>query len=197
MRSAFFLRWKLLVLCGVLGLLQACASVPNKDRRDPFESVNRTIFNFNDAVDQAVVKPAATAYRDVLPSWVRKGIGNFFNNLDDVWSVVNNAVQLRSQDTGDSLARVMINSTLGVGGVFDLASDLNIERHTADFGLTLGRWGIKSGPYVVIPFLGPSTLRNVIAKPVDMQGNLLNQIPDDAAYYGLTALDLIDLRAST
>jgi phospholipid-binding lipoprotein MlaA len=186
---------RLVFAVGVLGFLQACASVPNPDPRDPLESVNRTIFGFNDTMDRAIVKPAATAYRNVFPTWARKGVGNFFNNLEDVWSVVNNAVQLRTRDTGDSIARVMINTTLGLGGVIDLASDLNVERHSATFGLTLGRWGVKPGPYVVLPFLGPFTLREVAALPVDWKGNLVSHVPDEALSYELSALSLIDLRA--
>jgi phospholipid-binding lipoprotein MlaA len=186
------LRW---VLFACLGLLQACATVTNPDPRDPLESFNRGVFGFNDVLDKAVVKPVATAYRDVTPHWVRQGVGNFFGNLTDVWSVFNNAIQLRGQDMADSLGRVMINSTIGLGGVVDVASDLNIERHTADFGLTLGRWGVPSGPYIVLPLLGPYTLREVVALPVDQQGNLVNQISDEATRTGLTVLNVVDLRA--
>lgn len=176
-------------------VLQGCATVQTPDRRDPLESVNRSVFGFNDAVDQAVLKPVATVYRDATPQWFRKGVGNFFNNLEDVWSVVNNALQLRAIDTGDSIGRVMVNSTLGLAGFVDVASDLNIERHTAGFGLTLARWGVPAGPYLVVPFLGPNTARGVVALPVDNKGNLVNQAPDESTRYGLTALSLVDTRA--
>jgi phospholipid-binding lipoprotein MlaA len=185
-------RWAL-IAC--LGMLQACATVANPDPRDPLESFNRGVFGFNDVVDRAVIKPTATVYRDVTPDWFRKGVGNFFANLGDVWSVVNNALQLRGRDTGDSLGRVMVNTTIGLGGLVDVASDLNIERHSADFGLTLGRWGVGAGPYVVLPLLGPYTLREVAALPVDQQGNLVNHIADDPTRYGLTILNVVDLRA--
>lgn len=177
-------------------LLQGCASVPNPDPRDPLESFNRSVFGFNDAVDRAVLKPVATAYRDVLPQWMRKGVGNFFNNLEDVWSVVNNALQLRGKDTGDSIGRVMVNSTIGLAGLVDVASDLNIERHTADFGLTLGRWGVGAGPYVMLPFFGPYTLREVAALPLDRQGNLVNQVDDVPTRDGLTILRVVQTRAA-
>jgi phospholipid-binding lipoprotein MlaA len=108
---------------------------------------------------------------------------------------VNNALQLRGRDTGDSIGRVMVNSTVGVVGLIDVASELNIERHTADFGLTLGRWGVGAGPYVVLPLLGPSTMRSVVALPVDWKGNLVNQVTDDATRYGLVGLNLVDTRA--
>jgi len=185
---------RLTVLAG-LAMLQACATVANPDPRDPLESFNRGVFGFNDAVDRAVVKPVATAYRDITPQWIRTGVGNFFGNLTDVWSVFNNAIQLRGQDTGDSMGRVMINTTIGLGGLIDVASDLNIERHTSDFGLTLGRWGVGPGPYIVLPLLGPYTLREVVALPLDQQGNLVNQIPDEGTRTGLTVLNVVDLRA--
>ena len=178
-----------------LVLLQACASVAYPDPRDPLESFNRGMFSFNDALDRVVIKPIATVYRDVTPALVRKGVSNFFGNLTDVWSVFNNAIQLRGQDTSDSVGRVMINSTIGLGGLIDVASDLDIERHTSDFGLTLGRWGVPPGPYVVLPLLGPYTLREVVAIPVDQQGNLVNQIKDDQTLYGLSVLNLVDYRA--
>lgn len=182
-------------LAAMVVLLQGCATVPNPDRRDPLESLNRSIFSFNDALDRAVVKPVATAYQSATPYWVRTGVGNFFNNLADIWSAVNNALQLRGRDTGDSIGRVMVNSTLGLGGVLDIASDLNVERHSADFGLTLGRWGVPPGPYLVLPFLGVSTLREVVALPVDLKGNLVNSVDDTATRTGLTVLNLVDTRA--
>jgi phospholipid-binding lipoprotein MlaA len=169
--------------------------VANPDPRDPIVSFNRGVYGFNDGLDRAVVKPVATAYRDAAPDWFRKGVSNFFANLGDVWSVVNNALQLRGQDTGDSIGRVMVNTTIGLGGLIDVASDLNIDRHTADFGLTLGRWGVPPGPYVVLPLLGPFTLREVAALPLDQQGNLVNQIADDPTRYGLTVLNVVDIRA--
>ncbi|MCF8168617.1 MAG: VacJ family lipoprotein [Rhodoferax sp.] len=179
----------------LLGLLQACATVSKPDPRDPLESVNRSIFSFNDAVDRAVLKPVAVAYQEVAPNWVRKGVGNFFNNLEDAWSVVNNALQLRGQETGDSLARVLVNSTVGLLGLVDVASDLNLERHTANFGLTLGRWGVGPGPFVVLPLLGPSTLRDTAALPLDLRGDLVNSIDDTASRNGATVLNVVSQRA--
>lgn len=177
-------------------LLQACATVSSPDRRDPLESMNRSVFAFNDALDRVLLKPVATVYQDVTPAWMRKGVTNFFNNLEDVWSIVNNALQLRRQDTGDSIARVMVNSTVGLLGLVDVASDLNVERHTANFGLTLGRWGMQPGPYLVLPLLGPSTLRDTAALSVDWQGNVVNTVDDSATRNGLTATNIINLRAT-
>jgi len=180
----------------IVALLQACTTVTYKDPRDPMESWNRSVFSFNDSVDRAVVKPVATAYQQVLPHWVRTGIGNFFNNLDDVWSFVNNALQLRGQYTADSFGRVMVNSTMGLGGILDIASEMGMERHSANFGLTLGRWGVGPGPFVVLPLLGSSTLRDTLALPIDRQGNLVNAVADVQARDALTILNVIDLRAS-
>ncbi len=192
-RAVLATRWSVLAM---LVLLQACATVTNPDPRDPMESLNRTVFAFNDAVDSAVVKPVAVAYRDVLPHWLRTGVGNFFGNLEDLWSGINNALQLRGQDTADSLGRFAINSTMGLGGLFDLASEMDIERHSANFGLTLGRWGVGSGPFVVIPFLGSSTLRDTVAMSVDIKGNPVRYVYDDDVRNGLTVLNLVDTRAT-
>jgi phospholipid-binding lipoprotein MlaA len=126
---------------------------------------------------------------------MRKGVGNFFNNLEDVWSAVNNGLQGRGLEFSDSVGRVMVNSTIGLLGVFDVASGLNIERHTADFGLTLGRWGVPPGPYVVLPFYGPRTLREVVGMPVDTRGMPVYNIGDEATRTLLPIADVIDLRA--
>lgn len=183
-----------LVLCALL--LSGCATVPNPDARDPWESWNRGVFGFNEAVDAAVLKPVATGYQTVTPTLVQKGVGNFFGNLTDVWSAVNNALALRPREMGDSVGRVMVNSTLGLLGVVDVASDLGIERHTADFGLTLARWGVGNGPYVVLPLLGPSTLRDTAGRPVDNWGNPINQwVADEATRDGLLVLKVVDTRA--
>lgn len=158
--------------CVALVVLSGCATVQTPDARDPWESMNRSVFSFNDKLDRFVLKPVATAYRDVVPSFARKGVHNFFGNLSDVWSAVNNALAGRGQETGDSISRVVVNSTVGVLGLFDVATDLKIARHRADFGTTLGRWGVKPGPYVVLPLLGPATLREVAALPVDYRAKI-------------------------
>jgi phospholipid-binding lipoprotein MlaA len=184
-----------LLALAILLVLQACTSVPHNDARDPLESFNRTVFGFNEAVDKAVIKPVASGYKAVTPDWLRKGVGNFFNNLQDIWSAVNNGLQGRGQEFSDSVGRVMVNSSIGMLGVFDVASDLNIERHTADLGLTLGRWGVPPGPYVVLPILGPFTLREVVALPVDMSGMPVYNIGDQGTRTWLPIVDLVDLRA--
>ena len=185
-------RWGVLVL---LLFAAGCATVQSPDARDPWESMNRSVFSFNDKVDRIVLKPVATAYRNVVPDAVQKGVNNFFGNLGDVWSAVNNALAGRRQETGDSIGRVVVNSTVGILGIFDVASDMKIPRHKADFGTTLGRWGVKPGPYVVLPVLGPATLREVAALPVDYKANLTNQFSEAATRDTLMVLDLVATRA--
>ena len=174
----------------------ACTLPVQADPRDPLESFNRSVYSFNDALDRAVIKPVASAYIKVAPHWMRKGVTNFFGNVGDVWYAVNNALTLKSQATSDSVGRVMINSTVGLLGFIDVASDMNIEKHPADFGLTLGRWGVSPGPYVVVPLLGPYTLRELVAWPVDYQGNLVSHVQDVPTRDGLTVLSALDVRAS-
>lgn len=156
--------------------LGGCASGPNANPRDPLEPFNRGVYQFNDAVDTAVLRPVATAYRNVTPAPVRRGVGNFFGNLEDAWSFVNNALQLKGQAAIESLVRFGVNTFIGLGGILDVADEMNIEKHTKDFGHTLGYWGVGPGPYLVLPLLGPSTLRDTVALPVDFMGDLVSSI---------------------
>lgn len=175
--------------------LAGCASGPTADPRDPLEPFNRGVYRFNDAVDTAVLKPVASTYRDVMPVRVRQGIGNFFGNLEDVWSFVNNALQFKGQAAIDSLRRVGVNTILGWGGVFDVATEMDIEKHTKDFGHTLGYWGVGSGPYLVLPLLGSSTLRDTVALPVDWKGDLVANIPHIPTRNTAEALRVVDERS--
>ena len=150
--------------------LSGCAATRNP--QDPLEHFNRAMFNFNDAVDQAALKPAATVYKSVLPSFVQTGVGNFFGNLGDVWTAVNNVLQGKLADGMTDFMRFAVNSTLGLGGVLDIGSEAGLTRHKEDFGQTLGTWGVGPGPYVVLPLLGSSTMRDTLALPVDISGDL-------------------------
>lgn len=188
------------VLATVLAasLFAGCAAVPASsmpDPRDPLESYNRSISHFNDAVDDAVLKPVATGYKAVTPSFIRTGVGNFFANLGDMWSMVNNVLQGNGTGFGDSMGRVMVNSFIGVGGVFDVASEAGIPRHKEDFGQTLAVWGVPAGPYLVLPLLGPSTLRDTAALPVDWQGSAWGHMHDIALRNTGMALNIVDTRA--
>ena len=177
-----------------LVLLQGCATGPNP--RDPFEPFNRTMTRFNEGLDDAIVKPVALAYQGVVPSPVRTGVSNFFGNLSDVWSFVNNVLQARPQAAVDSFMRVSVNTVLGFGGLLDWATEMGIERHREDFGKTLGRWGVATGPYLVLPVLGPSTVRDTAALVVDAKGDLVMQLDNVATRNSLYVLRAVDLRAS-
>ena len=179
---------------GVLLALGGCATGP--DRRDPLENFNRGVMQFNDELDAAVLKPVANAYRDNMPSPVRTAIGNVFGNLGDAWSMVNSALQLKAQHAAESLMRVGINTVFGIYGLVDIASELGLERHREDFGQTLGRWGVPTGPYVVLPLLGPSTLRDTAALPIDRRGDGLRTLDSVSTRNSLYALRVVDTRAS-
>jgi len=195
---ARFTAWAARVAALALGaaLLGGCASGPHANPADPFEPYNRGMTTFNDNVDKAVLKPVATLYRDATPQPLRTGVGNFFANLGDAWSFVNNLLQLRPLEAYDSMVRFSVNSVLGLGGVLDIASEMGVERHRQDFGLTLGRWGVPTGPYLVLPLLGPSTVRDTAALPVDyMVGDLVDHVHDVPVRNSLYGLRFIDKRA--
>lgn len=176
-------------------LLAGCATGPQANPRDPLEPWNRGVYQFNDAVDRAVLKPAATAYTTVTPGFVQTGVRNFFSNLGDAWSTVNSALQFKGQETMNSFWRFTINSTFGLGGIFDVASEARIPQKKQDFGMTLGHWGVASGPYLVLPLLGPSTVRDTVALPVDMAGNPLGGINDVPVRNSLVGLGVVNQRA--
>ncbi len=176
-------------------LVSGCASGPYADPRDPLEPFNRGVYNFNDGLDRAVLKPVAQAYVDVVPSLVRTAVNNFFGNLSDAWSAVNSLLQFKGQAAVDNLFRVQVNTLFGLGGLIDVASDANIERHNEDFGQTLGRWGVPGGPYLVLPVLGPSTLRDTAALPVDRVGNGITYIDPVSARWWLYGVRAVDGRA--
>jgi phospholipid-binding lipoprotein MlaA len=148
------------------------------ETHDPFMSVNRTEHGFNRTADVVVFKPLAKTYQNVTPRFVKKGIRNFFSNLDDVQVIINDLLQLNLKQAGSDFGRLAINSTVGVGGVFNIAGDvLGMEKHDEDFGQTLAHWGVAPGPYVVLPLLGPSTIResfglatNLILNPLKVEG---------------------------
>ena len=183
---------------GLLALLvlQGCASVKSADARDPWESMNRSIYNFNDVVDTVAVKPITQMYVNVVPGFVRTGLHNVVSNLGDVWSMANSVMQLKGQHAAESFMRVSVNTVLGLGGLLDIATEMRIERHKEDFGQTLGFWGVKPGLYMVLPILGPSTVRDSLAFPADYQGNVARQFSDQATRNSLTAVRVVDVRAS-
>jgi phospholipid-binding lipoprotein MlaA len=188
-------RFGLLLSGLVLLALQGCATVKSADARDPWEPMNRSIYQFNDAIDTAALKPAAQLYVKVLPGVVRTGVNNFMGNLGDVWSMANSAMQLKGPATVETFMRINVNTFMGLGGILDVASEMGIEKRREDFGQTLGHWGVQPGPYVVLPLFGPSTLRDALAFPVDMQGNVTNSLADQATRNALLVTRLVDMRA--
>lgn len=188
------LAWVVLALA-----LHGCASAPFGSlakATDPFEPMNRSIYQFNDALDRNVLKPVATTYTEVAPKPVRRGVSNFFGNLEDAWSTVNNFLQGKGTDGLESLARVAVNTVAGLFGLFDVASPLGLERHTEDFGQTLGSWGVGAGPYLVLPLLGPSTLRDTAALSLDWPGDLVTGVTDIGARNTLYLTRTVNTRAN-
>jgi phospholipid-binding lipoprotein MlaA len=189
-----FFKWA--AVAGVMALAQGCATGPNANRADPLEPFNRTIFSFNDKVDKAVVKPVASVYREVTPKLIRTGVTNFFSNIGDVWSAVNNALQAKPKEAAESLFRFTTNTVFGVAGIFDVASELKIPKHSEDFGQTLGHWGVPAGPYLVLPVLGPSTVRDTAGTVVDFNGNLLTRSNDVGFRNTVSAVGIVNVRAN-
>jgi len=191
--------WRLLgagaVLAATMGLV-GCASTQATNPQDPYEGYNRSMTKFNDAVDDAVFKPVATAYQTVTPKPVRTGVTNFFGNLGDLWSMVNHALQGNGEQTYNHMVRFTTNTVLGLGGLLDIATEMQVARNKQDFGLTLGSWGVKPGPYLVLPFFGPSTVRDTVALPVDWQGNVVGQLHPVSHRNTLTGLKWVDTRAN-
>jgi len=168
-------------LCAALlvaGSLAGCAT-SGGNPADPLEKVNRAVFAFNDATDKVLITPVAKGYRAVLPGFVRTGIANFFSNLEDVWVSVNDVLQGKFQEGAEDFTRVIFNTTFGIGGIFDFASDVGLPKHSEDFGQTLGVWGVTSGPYVVIPIFGPSTFRDGFGLLVDGRADLVYRLVND------------------
>lgn len=178
--------------------LGGCASTQYvESERDPWQGWNRTVYGFNDTMDRAILKPAAQGYKAIAPDFVELGVRNFFSNLDDVSVAVNNLLQGKVSNSFSDVGRIVINSTIGVLGLFDVASGMGFRKHDEDFGQTLGAWGMSSGPYIVWPFFGPSTLRDTPSIPVDRI--LLNPLTYVELKLGeriaVVALDTVSLRA--
>jgi phospholipid-binding lipoprotein MlaA len=196
-KAVIVTRWMTVVLMTLW--LSACASLPSNatvDPRDPFERYNRAMFSFNKAVDENVLVPVATGYVNVIPSLIRTAIGNFFGNIGDVWTAVNNYLQGKPRDGTSDLARVVLNSTFGIAGLIDVATPAGLPKHAEDFGQTLGVWGVKSGAYLVLPIFGSSTVRDGLARPVDLYVDPINAIDSVRLENSARALRLVDDRAA-
>ena len=176
-------------------LLVGCASAPTANPKDPWEPMNRSVASFNDKVDDNVLKPLATGYRNVVPDLIQTGVRNVFNNFADMWSTVNNLLQLKPINTAESLGRVIVNTVFGIYGIFDVATYIKLERHPEDFGQTLGYWGMPNGPYLVLPLFGPSTLRDGASLPVDFAVSPTKLIADIPTRNEVFAIRLVSKRA--
>ncbi len=163
---------------------------------DPWEGFNRGVFSFNETLDKYLLKPVAQGYDYVTPPLIRTGIGNFFNNIGEISTVANDLLQGKFKQAGLDSTRFLVNSTVGFLGLMDIGSRIGFERHDEDFGQTLGYWGMGSGPYLMLPFLGPSTIRDTAGLVPDYFLSPYRQIEEDSVKYGLEALHIVDLRAN-
>ena len=179
----------------LVAALAGCASTAERDPRDPFEPLNRGIYRFNDTVDQAIAQPVARTYRRVVPGEIRDRVRNFFGNIGDFFIGVNNFLQGKFEDGVSDWARVAFNTTVGLFGIHDIASDMGYEKHNEDFGQTFGRWGAGPGPYLVLPLLGSSDLRDGIGTGIDIYADPLGEVRPYHLQYGLWALRFTQLRA--
>jgi phospholipid-binding lipoprotein MlaA len=189
------LRRCLLPLC--LLLLAGCATQAGvkSDPRDPWERMNRVTYRFNDAFDRAIAKPAARGYRKITPQVVRTGIGNFLDNLQSPVVMVNDLLQGQFKAFASDTGRLLLNTTLGIGGLLDPATAAGLDKNDRDFGQTLGKWGLRTGPYLVIPFLGPSDVRDAVGRVADVYSDPRHYIRNNWLSWGLWGLGALDTRA--
>ncbi|MFW5723912.1 MAG: VacJ family lipoprotein, partial [Halochromatium sp.] len=169
------------LLLVTLALAAGCGSIPKEERdpRDPWQAYNRAMFKFNTDFDNAFFKPAAKGYQAIVPEPIDQGISNFFNNLADINSAVNNALQFKLSRAGTDVGRLAVNTTVGLGGFFDVATNIGIPSYKEDFGQTLGYWGIGDGPYFVMPILGPSSVRDTVGFAGDLFVDPLFNLNED------------------
>ena len=199
-----------LFVVALMALLGACATVQPESKAgdksagkpvspsaaiDPWENWNRKVFAFNEALDEAVLKPVATAYQNVVPQLVRTGVSNFFGNISDVWSAANQFLQGKVGDGLNMGMRVLTNTLFGLGGVLDPASEMKLPKRSEDFGQTLAVWGVGNGPFLMLPLFGPSTLRDTIAFPLDGYATSTSRWVDGANNYLVTPLFVVQVRS--
>jgi phospholipid-binding lipoprotein MlaA len=176
------------------GLISGCATGPDRKPGDPLEPMNRAVFNFNDGLDRYVAVPVAKGYQKVTPQPLRTAVSNFFSNLGDLTNAANALLQLKITDATEDFVRFAFNSTFGLGGLLDWATPAGLPKHHQDFGLTLGHWGIPSGPYLVLPLFGPSTVRDSMGLIVDVKFNPLNYM-EPAVRNPLYVLQFVSVRS--
>ena len=195
---SIWLSLKRLLALSLVAMMFGCASIPAgvpPSPDDPWESFNRSVFEFNEGLDKYVLKPVVSGYRFVLPEFIREGVYNFFSNYNDIYTALNNLLQGKPDFAFNDLMRVVVNTTMGLGGLIDLATPGGLEKHKEDFGQTFGVWGIPSGPYVVLPFFGPSSVRDTFGTVADLETDyLFKYIPNVGLRNSLTGLRVVNAR---
>ncbi len=188
---------RLITLIALLGLISGCATVPQgaEDPRDPLQGFNRSMYQFNDSLDNAIIKPVAKGYRTVVPHPIDYGITNAFGNLQDVVTTINDILQLKLLQAGSDAVRVLVNSTMGLLGLFDVATEMGFTKHREDFGQTLGYWGVGEGAYLVLPVLGSSTIRDTVGIIVDVNFDPLIKYHNVSTRNAMLTLKLVDTRS--
>ena len=177
-------------------LLFGCATTASFDERDPLENFNRGVYSFNQTMDEIVFNPISKLYKAITPNIIEKGVSNFFSNLGDLSVIANEILQLKFDKAASDVSRVLINSTIGLLGFFDISSEIGLPKHNEDFGQTLAQWGFKSGPYIVVPFFGPATLRDLSSLVIDKGAlNPMFYIEDDMTKAGLLTLNYVDFKS--
>ena len=185
--------YRILIITTFL-IVTGCAST-GSNPADPYESWNRKVYSFNKTIDVAIAKPLTTGYKAVTPDIVETGVSNVFSNLGDVPNFLNNLLQGKAKDSLSDLTRFVVNSTLGIAGLWDPASSMGLNKHDEDFGQTLAVWGVSDGPYMMLPILGPSTLRDTVAYPVNSEMDLLDQVDHIPTRNQIKVLSLVDQRS--
>jgi phospholipid-binding lipoprotein MlaA len=194
-RAAVLIGLALSMVLSACSTLQAARGGPGQ-KLDPWESWNRKVFDFNDKLDVNVLKPVATAYSNVVPQPVRRSVDNFFGNFGDAWSAINNTLQGKFENAGHDVVRFGTNSIFGIFGFMDVASEMGLDHQYEDFGQTLGRWGVGAGAYIVWPLIGPSTVRESFAMPLDLSASPALVINDGAGKFGIATLQIVNKRAN-
>ena len=194
----FLKQMKRYILLLAATFLVGCASIPagvERSPQDPWEPFNRSVFEFNEGLDAYLLKPVVAGYRFVLPEFVREGIYNFFSNYNDIYTALFNLLQGKPDYAFNDFMRVVVNTTMGLGGLLDLATSGGLEKHKEDWGQTLGVWGVPSGPYVVLPFFGPSNVRDTFGTVADLESDyLFRLLPDVAVRNSITGLRVVNAR---
>lgn len=190
------IRYSVLALSILAVLSSGCATIVIPNKCDPFEKFNRIIFKFNDTVDTYALNPVAKGYQKIVPKLVRESVTNFFSNINDIYIAANNLMQFRISDATSDIMRVIINTLFGFGGLFDVATQAKLPKHTTDFGVTISRYGIPSGPYLVLPLLGPSMMRDYVGLIFGYAINPLSYLHPKNLSWIAYGLNFVNIRAS-